>query len=44
MTTTTILGHGQKKTTLTGIILNKGNLKRTATLNPNPSPNPWPYP
>ena len=40
VTTTTILGHGQKKTTLTGIILNKGNLKRTATLNPNPSPNP----
>ena len=32
MTTTTILGHGQKKTTLTGIILNKGNPKRTLTL------------
>ena len=24
---TTILGHGQKKTTLSGIILNKGDLK-----------------
>ena len=25
VTTTTILGHGQKKTTLSGIILNKGD-------------------
>ena len=25
VTTTTILGHGQKKTTLSGIILNKGH-------------------
>ena len=27
VTTSTILGHGQKKTTLSGIILNKGDLK-----------------
>ena len=42
MTTSTILGHGQKKTTLSGIILNKGNLKRTLTLTLTVSSPPYP--